>query len=206
MNRLPAPVFFSSSSPIARSGFIRTGSTASLPNLISFVSSAVCSWTLGSKAKRADEQQVALAALDRFQRGLLDVGVADACRTPGRRRRGRAAPASVSPSAWMYSPGKGSSRAKVMRCALVRPLHAGLAEVVEDHLAEVRGRGGRGRGPSVASAVVAAGRLRCGDRLSTVNGPVTGRCSCPRRAGRTASRSRRAWRSPRRSARGSSPP
>ena len=28
---LPAPVFFSSSSPIARSGFIRTGSTVSLP-------------------------------------------------------------------------------------------------------------------------------------------------------------------------------
>ena len=30
---------------------MRTGSTASLPSLISLVSSAVCSWTLGSKAK-----------------------------------------------------------------------------------------------------------------------------------------------------------
>ena len=54
-------------------------------------------------------------------------------------------------------------------------LHAGLAQVVEDDGDEVGGVAGRRgfAGRPVRAAPVAAASTRCGERLSTVNGPVT---------------------------------
>ena len=59
--------------------------------------------------------------------------------------------------------------------ALEGVLHAGLAQVVEDRLLERRAR--RRRSAAALSVPVGGGRssssTRCGERLSTVNGPVT---------------------------------
>ena len=133
MNRLPAPVFFSSSSPIARSGFIRTaGSTGQLCR------SFAVSRRRAVEREAADEQQVEPDPLDRLLRGFLDVA-GRPCRTPGRRDR-HAPPlpsASVLALGVESSPGNGSSRVEGEPLALVGVLHAGLAEVVEDHRDEV---------------------------------------------------------------------
>ena len=58
---------------------------------------------------------------------------------------------------------------------LVRVLHSGLAEVVEDGGQVVVGGvpASLASGRRLASRVAAVGSIRCGDRLSTVNGPVT---------------------------------
>ena len=124
---------------------MRTGSTASLPSLISLVSSAVCSWTLASNANAQHQQQVAPAPQDRFQRGLLDVRVAHRAELradahPDGRAGVRLALGLDVLAGEGVEPGEGDA------LLLVRPLHAGLAEIVEDHLAEVCGRGERGRG------------------------------------------------------------
>ena len=76
-----------------------------------------------------------------------------------------------SPSAWMYSPGVRVEPVERQPFALDRVLHAGLAEIVEDH-----GRRSlllAGSCSVAGRSSSAAGSTRCGDRLSTVNGPVT---------------------------------
>ena len=52
MNRLPAPVFLSSSSPIARSGFMRAGRTVSLPYALGLLGD------VRVEGEAADDQQV----------------------------------------------------------------------------------------------------------------------------------------------------
>ena len=56
---------------------------------------------------------------------------------------------------------------------LARVLHARLAQVVEDHRLEGdRARRALARRPRLAGRSSSVARTRCGDRLSTVNGPV----------------------------------
>ena len=60
---------------------------------------------------------------------------------------------------------------------LVGPLHAGLAEIVEDRLSDScrdePEASATGCAEPVANASGSCGSIRCGDRLSTVNGPVS---------------------------------
>ena len=66
MKRLPLPVFFSSSSPIARSGFIRTGRIRTLPKLHLLLQLLRLLGDVRVEGEAADQQQFALAALDRL--------------------------------------------------------------------------------------------------------------------------------------------
>jgi hypothetical protein len=81
---VPAPVCLSRSSLIERSGFMRTSSTGSFPNLRSSAVTAqpplasgrpygAVSGLAASKAEPADQQQVEPDALDGFLGGLADV-------------------------------------------------------------------------------------------------------------------------------------
>ena len=123
--------------------------------------------------ERADEQQVALAPLDRFQRGLLDVGVAERAELRADADADGRAGVRLALGVDVLA-GEGVEPGEGDALLLVRPLHAGLAEVVEDHRQEVAAVGAaRPRALRSRRRLGAVGRLRCGDRLSTVNGPVS---------------------------------
>ena len=93
---------------------------ASFPSRISFVSSAVCSWTLGSNANAHTSSRSHWLP---FTASSAARAMSASLRVPnsGPTHIRTAAPASVSPSAWMYVPGNVSSRANVIRCFLSVP-------------------------------------------------------------------------------------
>ena len=79
-----------------------------------------------------------------------------------------------SPVAWIQVPAIRVEPVELEALALDRVLDAGLAQVVEDDRREVgpapAASGRSAPTPAVSSSVET---MRCGERLSTVNGPVT---------------------------------
>ena len=171
MNRLPAPVFLSSSSPMARSGFMRVTSTARL---------AVALGLLGHvrvEGKAADDEEVETEALDGFLGRLADVERARPCRAPGRWRRRRASSSCRHPCTRRAReprcPRTRSRRSKTSRSCLRvfwTPAFRRLSRII---VSKGTARGERRASVSVAGRSSSVDRKRCGDRLSTVNGPVT---------------------------------
>ena len=131
------------------------------------------------EGEAADDQQVEADALDRFLGGLLDLSAAPTVPYSGpietATRHGLPSASVYSPSAWIHCAGERVEPVEGEPLALVRVLHAGLAEVVEDHRARTRAGAGvaRGRRARVGGRSSSVESTRCGDRLSTVNGPVT---------------------------------
>ena len=98
----------------------------------------------------------------------------------------------------MKLPGHGVSAGEDDLVFLVRLLHAGDLQVLEDHLCEI-GRCSSSsascarpscQATSISSSFSSTARMRCGDRLSTVNGPATRTSSYPRRACHRGTRTR----------------
>ena len=85
-----------------------------------------------------------------------------------------AVPSTYRPSAQTRSPGQGVMRRESDLVFLVRLLHAGGLEVFQDHLDEallvIRPLIST---PSISSSFSSTASTRCGERLSTVNGPAT---------------------------------
>ncbi len=199
MNRLPVPVFLSSSSPIARSGFIRAWRIVSRPSVRGLLPR--------QRVEREAAHDEQVGELD----GLLG-GVADELRADGaelgadrdRDRLGRAVLA-VLPDALDPGAGIGVEPAELEPLGALRVLDAGPAQVVEDARDEGAGVDRRDRlgRRGVLGAVdhdpmgrqaLDRERARHADDLAS-----------PRTADRTASRSRRGGRSRRRSPRGVMP-
>jgi hypothetical protein len=111
MNRLPEPVFLSSSSPIARSGFMRACRMVSRPRV------EASSPASGSKAKPHTTSRSAI-----FTASLAASRMSSGPTVPN---SGPIATATVllwpfsvySPTAWTYTPGYGSSRLNSRRSA-----------------------------------------------------------------------------------------
>ena len=116
MNRLPAPVFLSSSSPIERSGFICASQHGQLAVAFRFFGD------VRVEGEAADDEHVEADALDGFLGGFLHLLRADGAvlradgdgDAPGLGLRVGVR----SPAAWSHWPGYGSSRSKTSRSLL----------------------------------------------------------------------------------------
>ena len=129
------------------------------------------------EGEAADDEQVEAHALDRFLGGLLHLLRADGAvlRADGDGHAPRlAVGVGVFPVGVEPGPGVGLQAVELEALVLDGVLHARLPQVVQDHGGEVLLP--RWASCSVTRAVhvlVAVASTRCGDRLSTVKGPVT---------------------------------
>ena len=184
MNRLPAPVFLSSSSPIARSGFIARLEDSSAGRALAPPRADVRVEGEAAHDEQVEATLTASLAASRTSSGptVPNSGpMRDGDASASRRRVGVLARRPGSSRRGTGRAGRTSSRSP-LACSGRRPCggcRGSSSTKSPASAAAVRPRPPVGpRRPSTST--------RCGDRLSTVNGPGTRTTSCPRRAGRTA--------------------